>query len=327
MTKGGGKIMSRGKGWMIACMMLALAVLGLAGGQTAHAEAITYADGQYQVPFQVLKDTSDEISATSDYVEGTAEIHIEHGKIQALLTLKNSSWWQEFKVQSHAGQAYTDVVTVSEDAERQTSVVTFPIDDLSRAINGKIHIIVTGIPGFEYDHQYDIRLKFDASGIPVSTQPATASESSGANAEPGITPPAKPEASSPSVQETSAKPAEAESTQDRQVEASEPQKQMETADQGASPAGGGGEAAEAAEADAADPGQESGDAIEEEATPDDEAGELPDGEETLAPADAAEESESAPGGAPWILIAIGALLVIVAAVAATIWFRRPRKVS
>jgi len=322
--------MSRGKGWMIACMMLALAALGLAGGQTAHAEAITYEDGQYQVPFQVLKDTSDEISATSDYVDGTAEIHIEHGKIQALLTLKNSSWWQEFKVQSHAGQAYNDVVTVSEDADRQTRVVTFPIDDLSRSINGKIHIIVTGIPGFEYDHQYDIRLKFDASGIPVSTKPA-ASESSEANAAPVTTPSAKPEASSPSAQETPAKPAEAadrsESTQDRQAQASEPQKQTETADQGASPAGNGGEAAAATEADAADPGQESGDAIEEEAPSADEAGDLPDGEEPLAPADAAEESEPAAGSAPWILIAIGALLVIVAAVAATIWFRRPRKAS
>src|SRR5699024_3166467 len=35
-------------------------------------------------------------------------------------------------------------------------------------LDAKVHIIVTGIPGFTYDNKYDIRFNFDTSDIPVN---------------------------------------------------------------------------------------------------------------------------------------------------------------
>lgn len=128
-------------------------------------EAASYKDGEYTVPLQVLKDTSDEISATSDYIESSAKVIIEQGKLHAKLTLKNSSWWHEFKIRST--DSWNDVTVLSVNEENDTRLVQFPLDDFSVPLNAKIHIIVTGIPGFEYDNKYDIRFQFDSSQIPL----------------------------------------------------------------------------------------------------------------------------------------------------------------
>lgn len=131
--------------------------------------APTYADGQYDLPFQVLKDNSDDISATSDYMVSPAKLSIADGKKHVEVTLNNSTWWQYFKIQS-ADHSYVDVATVSEDVDSNKRVVRFAIDDLNALLHAKIHIIVTGIPGFEYDNTYDIRFKFDASHVPLAQQ-------------------------------------------------------------------------------------------------------------------------------------------------------------
>ncbi|MCG7346454.1 NEAT domain-containing protein [Sporosarcina sp. ACRSL] len=139
------------------------------------AAAATFADGEYNVPFTVLKDNSNEVSATADYMVSPAKVQLTNDKATVTVTLKNSSWWQYFKVQN--GGTYSDVQVVSESGDQR--VVRFTVSDLTRLVNGKIHIIVTGIPGFEYDNKYDIRFSFNTSSIPappvekpVSTPPA-----------------------------------------------------------------------------------------------------------------------------------------------------------
>lgn len=150
-------------------MLTVCSLLVLATADKALA-AVTYADGEYTVSYQVLKDTSDEISATADYMVDPATIIIEDGSAHVEMTLKNSSWWQEFKVKSAATGAYNDVTVLSEDPDEQTRVVTFAIADPEAVLDAKIHIVVTGIPGFEYDNRYDIRFKFDTSVIPAASQ-------------------------------------------------------------------------------------------------------------------------------------------------------------
>src|SRR5690625_3572883 len=80
--------------------------------------------------------------------------------------LKNSSWWQYFKVSS--GNEFIDVTEVSKEEANDTKVVQFEVDDLGESLNAKVHIIVTGIPGLEYDNKYDIRFNFDTSDIPLN---------------------------------------------------------------------------------------------------------------------------------------------------------------
>lgn len=127
------------------------------------AEAATFADGEYSVPFTVLKDTSNEVSTTADYMVSPAKVQLVNDKATVTVTLKNSSWWQYFKVQN--GGSFSDVQVVSQSGDQR--VVRFTVSDLKQLVNAKIHIIVTGIPGFDYDNKYDIRFNFNTSSIPA----------------------------------------------------------------------------------------------------------------------------------------------------------------
>ena len=130
------------------------------------AAASKYADGEYTVPFTVLKDSGNEQSTTADYMVSPAKIIIQNNKTYAVVTLKNSSWWQDFKVQGSGG--FANVQVLSNNAANETRVVKFGVKDIEQLVNAKIHIIVTGIPGFNYDNKYDIRFKFNSANIPLA---------------------------------------------------------------------------------------------------------------------------------------------------------------
>src|SRR5690625_818895 len=128
----------------------------------------TYQDGEYDLPFEVWQADKDEISVADDYLDKPATLTVEDGKYTIEATLKNSSWWQYFKVAS--GEDFIDVTEVSKDEANDTKVVQFEVDDLGEILNAKVHIIVTGIPGFVYDNKYDIRFSFDPSDIPLAEE-------------------------------------------------------------------------------------------------------------------------------------------------------------
>ncbi|MDN4608053.1 NEAT domain-containing protein [Sporosarcina highlanderae] len=140
---------------MVIVMLLAFLIPVM--GQI-HAANAKYADGDYTVPFSVLKATSNEESATVEYMVSPAKVKMQNDKATVTVTLNNSSWWQSFQVQGR------DVQVVSEANDRR--VVKFDVADISQPVNAKIHIIVTGIPGFDYDNKYDIRLVFNTSSFP-----------------------------------------------------------------------------------------------------------------------------------------------------------------
>ncbi|MFD2117612.1 NEAT domain-containing protein [Paenibacillus yanchengensis] len=148
----------------ILLVALVTIALSLSGGQSTVFAAKQYEDGQYTVPFQVLKDGTNEESATSEYMNLSAQVKVVEGKVTANVTLKNSTWWREFKVKSSSG-SFADVKVVSENKDNDSRVVSFSLDDIEQLKQAKIHIIVTGIPGFEYDNKYDIQFKFDASKL------------------------------------------------------------------------------------------------------------------------------------------------------------------
>lgn len=138
------------------------------------AAATMFADGEYSVPFTVLKDTGNEQSTTAEYMVSPAKVIVQNDKVFAVVTLNNSSWWQYFKVQTGGG--FADVQVLSNDTTNDKRVVKFEVKDIGQLVNAKIHVIVTGIPGFTYDNKYDIRFKFNSSTIPsapVAEKPAT----------------------------------------------------------------------------------------------------------------------------------------------------------
>src|SRR5699024_7356281 len=134
--------------------------------------AKVYADGEYDVPFVILKDTNDEESMTNDYMESPAKVTIEDGKQIVQVTLNNSSWWQYLKTQtaqpgSFTDENFVDAELISEDAEKDRRVVEFEVRDLDEILNAKIHVIV---PMINYDNKYDIRFDFDPSEIPLAPE-------------------------------------------------------------------------------------------------------------------------------------------------------------
>lgn len=118
-------------------------------------------DGKYSLPITVLQGDKDEPSKTNDYIESPGKLIVENGSYQVQMTIKNSDWWQYFKVNGK------DVTVVSEDKANKTRVVTFPVQDVTQIVPAKIHIIV---PDIDYDNHYDIRLKFDTSNLPIDSE-------------------------------------------------------------------------------------------------------------------------------------------------------------
>ncbi len=146
---------------LVVILFMLLTVLPAFAPQKA-AAASPYADGEYTVPFSVLKDTGSEPSATAEYVVSPAKLIVQNGKMHVVMTLNNSSWWQYFKVNS------ADVQVLSEDTVNDKRVVKFEVKDVDQLVSAKIHVIVTGIPGFSYDNKYDIRFKFNSKSIPLA---------------------------------------------------------------------------------------------------------------------------------------------------------------
>lgn len=148
----------------------------LPASQIQAAEVTTPAKQEFELPLNVLQVENDDKSATAQYVKSPAKIVVEDGKTFAYVTLLSSNWWQSLKVQTtqpgtFAQTNFADAEVISEDKAANTRLVKFEVQDLSKELNAKIHIIVTGVPGLgEYDHSYDIRLKFDSSKVPATPE-------------------------------------------------------------------------------------------------------------------------------------------------------------
>ena len=119
-------------------------------------------EASYELPFKVLQEESDEVSAAGKFVKSPAEVKVEDGKSIVYMTLLDSQYWQSLKIQD--GDNFVDAEVVSENEEEKTRLVKFELKDVEKTLNAKAHIIVTGIPGLgEYDQTHDIRFQFDGS--------------------------------------------------------------------------------------------------------------------------------------------------------------------
>ncbi|WP_077302324.1 NEAT domain-containing protein [Virgibacillus pantothenticus] len=155
---------------LMAFLMLMTVTSTLSPVAAAETNEKVFTDGEYELPFVVWKENEDNTSVADDYLQKPAKLIVQNGKYTVQTTLKNSSWWQYFKVENNG--KFMDVSVISENKEEDTRVVQFDVPNLEEMVNAKVHIIVTGIPGFKYDNKYNIRFKFDPSNIPLIEKPA-----------------------------------------------------------------------------------------------------------------------------------------------------------
>ncbi|MED3347168.1 NEAT domain-containing protein, partial [Bacillus thuringiensis] len=116
----------------------------------------TITDGAYSIPFKVLKDQTDEESKMNTYMVNPGILKVENGKKKAIVTLKSSSLIKNFQTEKDG--AFVDAKVVSEDKEKDTRVVEFEVNDLSKKLNTKVFIEMASR---NYKQTHDVQLLFE----------------------------------------------------------------------------------------------------------------------------------------------------------------------
>lgn len=156
----------------LSALLIVFTFLPVVSTQAAETKAVQTSE----IPFDVLKADIDEVSTAGDFVKTPAKVVVENGKTFVYATLLQSEFWQSLKVQSTQPGTFKEdnfvaAEVISSDKKENTRVVKFEIKDVTKVLNVKAHIIVTGVPGIgKYDHTYDLRLKFDGSKLPETPE-------------------------------------------------------------------------------------------------------------------------------------------------------------
>lgn len=116
-------------------------------------------DGTYKVNYQILKADNDSVSMANDYFEKPAILTVEQGKKYIQLTINHSSWIKTF-TDGNGGP----VQVMSENKSADTRVVKFPVNDLSKPVPMKMHVLIETMDPV-YDHEYTVRYDFDIENM------------------------------------------------------------------------------------------------------------------------------------------------------------------
>ncbi|WP_246096637.1 NEAT domain-containing protein [Paenibacillus sinopodophylli] len=117
------------------------------------------ANGQYNINVRIVKYGTDQNSVMQDYIVPTAKLRVASGSNRIYLTLKQDKQITGLKFNG------ANVSVESRNAEKNTRVVSFPVPDLSKVLDGWVKI---DWPEMDYFHEYDIQMKFNTSSISPS---------------------------------------------------------------------------------------------------------------------------------------------------------------
>ncbi|MFF2881901.1 heme uptake protein IsdC [Bacillus toyonensis] len=116
------------------------------------------ADGTYDINYVIQKAENESASMANDYFEKPAKLVVKNGEMKVQVPMNHSAWITEFKAPENGNFVDAKVVSKNEAADKRT--VEFKVDDLSKPLGVKIHVVV---PSANYDHHYTIRFAFDAN--------------------------------------------------------------------------------------------------------------------------------------------------------------------
>lgn len=109
------------------------------------------------IGYHVYKKGTNEISYMDRYMIKPATVIHENGESYVQLTLKNSSYWKAFDI--YNGNQKVNVETVSNDPQKDIRVIKFKVEQGTKELIAKVHIVV---PAIQYDNHYTTQLVFDA---------------------------------------------------------------------------------------------------------------------------------------------------------------------
>jgi len=117
------------------------------------------ADGTYDINYVIQKAENESASMANDYFEKPAKLVVKNGEMKVQVPMNHSAWITEFKAPENGNFVDAKVVSKDEGADKRT--VEFKVDDLSKPLGVKIHVVV---PSANYDHHYTIRFNVKAVG-------------------------------------------------------------------------------------------------------------------------------------------------------------------
>lgn len=147
-----------------ALIFLALCsmVLTLVFLPAGNASAATFADGTYDVPFELKEAGSNNTSIADGYFSKPAKLIVKNGVNYVQLTVSSSDY-----VKSISGP--NGGATVISDGG-DTRTVQLQISDLSNPVTLSMHVVVPEeVAGMPYDHNHTVRAEFDVSGVATGT--------------------------------------------------------------------------------------------------------------------------------------------------------------
>lgn len=149
--------------FLIVCLLLGTLQLSYASASSTK----QFADGEYSIPFKILKDNTDESSVMYNYVDtNSGKLIVEDGKTYVSITLKQSKEITGFKTEYNGN--LSDALTVSEDTTSNTRTIKFEVEDVTGPLNGWVKI---DWPAVNYHHEYDVDLTFDTTNVPAPADP------------------------------------------------------------------------------------------------------------------------------------------------------------
>ncbi|WP_410993142.1 NEAT domain-containing protein [Bacillus cereus] len=181
----------------------------------------TITDGAYSIPFKVLKDQTDEESKMNTYMVNPGVLKVENGKKKAIVTLKSSSLIKNFQTEKDG--TFVDAKVVSEDTEKDTRVVEFEVNDLSKKLNTKVFIEMASR---NYKQTHDVQLLFEQDKLEQIKNEEKQPEVEKPEAEkPEVEKPEaeKPEAEKPEVEKPEVEKPEVEKPEAEKPEAEKPE--------------------------------------------------------------------------------------------------------
>ncbi|HLR14757.1 MAG TPA: NEAT domain-containing protein [Bacillota bacterium] len=115
-----------------------------------------YADGTYQISYEIKEAGNDNASIADGYFSKPATLTIQDGAQYIQLTLTNSDMIKSLSVEG------TPVEVVSDSGD--TRVVKFKVSgDLTQPVNMEMHVVVPDL----YDTTHGARAVFDVSNVPA----------------------------------------------------------------------------------------------------------------------------------------------------------------
>ncbi|MFC5699709.1 NEAT domain-containing protein [Cohnella faecalis] len=116
----------------------------------------TLQDGNYFLPFRILKNGTDSTSIANDYVISPALLKVAGGSKTVSFTVLRSFEVNQITMNGSSGSI------VSRDTANNTRVVSYPLTTLSGKQSGTVRIDWNE---FNYHHSYDIQFQFDEGSM------------------------------------------------------------------------------------------------------------------------------------------------------------------